>query len=125
MLDQETRLYIALFTDADVGLDLAKQLRQRGYNAISALELGRYQLPDHAQLEYAISDGRAILTFNKRHFEPLYEEYWNAGKKHFGIIVSEHIALGELLRRTLKLLDNVSADEMENNFKDLGEFAER
>jgi hypothetical protein len=76
-------------------------------------------------LEYAISDGRAILTFNKRHFEPLYEEYWNAGKKHFGIIVSEHIALGELLRRTLKLLDNVSADEMENNFKDLGEFAER
>lgn len=125
MTDKETRLFIALYTDADVGLALAKQLCDCGYDALSALEIGNYELSDREQLDFAISGRRAILTFNHRHFEPLYEEYWNTGKKHYGIIVSEQISLGEMLRRTLKLLDRVSADEMKNNFKNLGEFAER
>ncbi len=125
MTAHETRLFIALYTDADIGLALAKQLRERGYDALSALEVGKYQPSDQEQLDYAVSERRAILTFNNRHFEPLYKEYWNAGKEHYGIIVSEQIALGEMLRRTLKLLNSVSADEMKNNFKNLGEFAER
>ena len=125
MTAEETRLFIALYTDADVGLALAKQLRERGYDALSALEIGKFQPTDQEQLDYAISQRRTILTFNQRHFEPLYEEYWNAGKEHYGIIVSEQIAVGEMLRRTLKLLNSVSAGEMKNNFKNLGEFAER
>ena len=33
--------------------------------------------------------------------------------------------IGEMLRRTLKLLNTVTADEMMNNIKNLAEFAER
>ncbi len=125
MATEETRLYIALYTDADVGLELAKQLRERGYDAVSALELGRYRPSDEEQWDYAISERRAILTFNIKHFKPLFEAYWNVGKAHYGVIVSEQIPFGELLRRVLNLLNAVAADEMKNNIKYLGEFAER
>ena len=124
-MTKELQLYIALYIDADVSSELARQLRKRNYDAISATESGRQHLTDREQLDYAISEKRAVLTFNNRHFEPLYEEYWNANKEHYGIIVSEQIPLGEMLRRMLKLLDSVSADEMRNSFKNLGEFAER
>ncbi len=118
-------LFITLYTDADVGPDLAKQLRERGFDAVSALELGRYQLSDQEQINYAVSEKRAILTFNVKHFTPLFEEYCNTGKEHYGVIVSDQIAFGELLRRTLNLLNTVTADEMKNNIKYLGEFAKR
>ncbi len=41
-----------------------------------------------------------------------------------GNIVSERLPLGELLRRILRLLNRVAADEMRDNLKNLGEFAE-
>ncbi|MEW5717662.1 MAG: DUF5615 family PIN-like protein [Chloroflexota bacterium] len=119
------RLFIALYLDADVDKRLAEELRKRGVDAVSAREIGRDLVSDEDQLEYAISQQRAVLTHNSRHWEPLFEEYWNAGKEQFGIIVSEQIPIGETLRRVLKLLDTVTADEMKNNFKNLGEFAER
>ena len=125
MAIEEARLFIALYTDADVGLELAKQLRARGYDAVSALELGRYRPSDQEQWDYAISERRTILTFNIKHFKPLFEAYWNVGKGHYGVIVSDQIEFGELLRRVLKLLDTVAADEMINNIKYLGEFAKR
>jgi hypothetical protein len=125
MSAEATPLFIALYTDADVGSDLAKQLRERGFDAVSALELGRYRLSDQEQFDYAVSEERAILTFNIKHFTSLFEIYWNAGTAHYGVIVSEQIPFGELLRRALNLLNTVTADEMKNNIKYLGEFVER
>ena len=125
MTVNEPRLFIALYTDADVSLHLAEQLRQHGFDAVSTLELGRYRTEDQDQWNYAISQRRTILTFNIKHFKPLFEAYWNAGKEHYGLIVSDQIAFGELLRRTLHLLNSVTADEMRNNIKYLSEFAER
>lgn len=125
MATEETRLFIALYTDADVGVELANQPRKREFDAVFALELGRSRLSDQEQLDHAISDKRAILTFNIKHFTPLFETYWNAGMEHYGVIVSDQIPVGELLRRTVNLLNTVTAGEMKNNIKYLGEFAER
>ena len=123
--EMDTRLFIALYTDEDVDQELARQLRHHGFDVVSAREIGKYRLSDRAQLDYAISQQRAIFSFNVKHFVTIFEEYWNAGKDHYGIIVSEQLPLGEVLRRTLRLLDTVMAEEMQNNFKNLGEFAER
>jgi hypothetical protein len=123
MAENSARLFIALYTDADVNQELALQLRQQGFDAVSARDLGHYRLTDEAQLDYAISQQRTILTFNIKHFVPLFERYWSQGTDHYGIIVSEQLPLGELLRRMLRLLDTVTTQEMQNNFKNLGEFA--
>jgi len=123
--DNQPRLFIALYTDADVSQELARQLRRRGFDAVSARDLGNYLLSDREQLEFAISKRRTVLTFDTEDWTPLYEEYWDARKTHYGIITSSQIPIGEVLRRVLKLLDTVTADEMRNNIKNLGEFAER
>jgi hypothetical protein len=125
MADQNTRIFIALYTDADVHGGLATQIRRRGFDAISAYEADNASLDDPDQLEYAASQRRAILTCNAKDFVPLLEEWWPAGRKHYGVIVSEQLPIGEMLRRVLRLLNTISADEMEDEFWNLAEFADR
>jgi len=120
----DERLYIALYTDAHITLALVKALRERGYDAISAHQVGNSDLSDVEHLAYAASHERAILTFNSKDFVPLFREWWEQDRPHAGVIVSAQIPLGMLLRRTRQLLDTVAADEMRNSFRDLGEFAE-
>lgn len=125
MAATETPLFIRLYTDADVHGKLAGLIRQHGFDAVSAYEAGNSQMDDPEQLAYAVSQRRAILTCNIRHFAPLFEVYWQAGRKHYGIIVSAQLPVGEMLHRVLRLLDGVPAEEMQNNYKNLAEFAER
>ncbi len=125
MPEDEAALRIALYTDADISPELARQLRARGYDAISAREIDNLRLSDRAQLAFAVSHKRTLLSFNAKHFAPLVEEYWNAGRDHYGVVISEQLPLGELLRRVVNLLQTVSSEEIENNFRNLGEFVER
>lgn len=119
------QLFVALYTDADVTPKLAKLLRERDFDAVSAHEVGNAELGDSEHLAYAASQGRAILTYNVKDYAPLLDEYWWTGREHHGIIVSEQLPVGELLRRVLRFLNTVTADEMRNNYKNLAEFVER
>ncbi len=116
------RLFIALYLDADVSRHLARAIRENGFDAVSAKKIGNAELQDRAQLDYAIAEHRAIVTHNIQDFAPLLNEYWRIGKEHYGIIVSQQLPLSELLRRVLKMLNTVDADEMKNSYRDLGEF---
>lgn len=122
MASNEPRLLIALYTDENIDGRLAGQLRARGYDAISTFEVNNRGLTDPEQFAFAVSEHRAILTHDAQDFARLYESYWTNQQSHFGLIISEKIAIGELLRRCLRFLESVSADEMRNNFKNLGEF---
>ena len=125
MAEGSEELFIALYTDADIHAKLAGLVRQEGYDAQSALEVGNQTLKDEEQLEYAAVHSRALLTHNIRDFAPLHRKWQEAGRHHAGIVVSQRVGIGELLRRTLRLLNQVTADEMRDNYKHLGEFADR
>ncbi len=118
-------LFVALYTDADITPKLARLLRERGFDAVAAHEVGNAELEDAEHLAYAASQGRAILTYSSKDYAPLVDQYWWAGKEHHGIIVSEQLPVGELLRRVLRFLNTMTADEMRNNYRDLAEFAAR
>ena len=60
---------------------------------------------------------RAVLTFNVADFELLATEWFFAGRGHAGIILSDQIPIGELLRRVERLLQRVPADEMQNSLR--------
>ena len=122
MASDSPRLYVALYTDTDVHGKLVKQIRARGYDAISAGEVHNENLSDPEHLAFAVSQGRAILTHNTKDFEPLAQQFGNEGKEHFGIVVSPQLSIGELLRRVLKMLNTVDVDQMRNSYRDLGEF---
>ena len=125
MTEQTPHLFVALYTDEDVTADLAPALRLRGYRAQSTAEAGNAEMSDEAQLTYAAEQGMAILTYNARHFIVLAHTWSLVGREHAGMIISEQCSqrqFGELLRRILRLLNNLTADEMHNRVVFLQQF---
>lgn len=121
----EVKLFVALYADEDVHKAFAKEIRRYGFDAISTDEEKRREVSDEKQLEYATSLGRAVLTHNRQDFSPMHERWLSEGREHAGIILSTRIEIGELLRRTLRLLNEVTADDMRNNLRHLNDFADR
>lgn len=93
-----------LYLDEDVHKKVAISLRLKGYDVISAHELEKWGLDDSEHLEFAVSQERAIFTFNVRHFIKLHLEYMEAERKHYGIIVSKQLSLSETVSKLASLL---------------------
>ena len=127
MSAEPLRLFISLYLDENISRRLAALLRAEGFDAVSALELSqvRGEWSDEKQLAHATHDNRAILTRDRTDFLRLASEYGATGRIHSGIIVTEQLPLGEMLRRTLQLLDSITADEMRNTVRFLSNFADR
>jgi len=113
---------VKLYVDADITPRLARALRARGYDVLSAHEAGNADASDAEQMAFAVTEGRALLTCNAGDFTLIFEDYWDAGREHGGVIVSEQLEFGEMLRRVGRLLDTVNAADLRNNWKNLAEF---
>ncbi len=108
------KLFIELYLDEDVSVLLGELLRARGFKAITTREVKMLGAGDKEQLEYAIREEKVFLTHNRLHFEKLHKEYLRENKEHYGIIIATRQNEYIILRRLLKVLDNISADEMKN-----------
>jgi predicted nuclease of predicted toxin-antitoxin system len=106
---------IKLYLDEDVHLKVATILRQKGYDVISAHEVKNWSIQDFQQLEYAISQSRAIFTFNRGDFMKLHNEYIRSGQNHYGIILSKQIPLSDTIMRLNRFLEKYTSEEIENN----------
>ncbi len=115
-----------LYLDEDVVPDLARVLRSAGHDAISAHESGALGLSDEDQLLRATAEGRALLSFNYRHFILIARDWSEAGRPHSGIIVSyrqyRRRELRDLRRAVLHLVEVVTAEELENSVYALDQF---
>lgn len=92
-------------------------LRARNVDILSAHEAGLMSVADEAHLAYATELERTVFTFNTRDFVQLHTEWLVEGRRHAGIIVSDQVHIGQLLRRLLRLLDERSPAEMENSLE--------
>lgn len=77
---------------------------------------------DDQQFGLAVSEQRAIVTFNFSDYVELHEKYKAGGKEHWGIILSTEERTGALMHRLLRLLNSVTADELKNTVRWLNEF---
>jgi len=107
---------VSLYLDEYVRVLLAEVLRSRGYDVVHVLELGMEGKSDLEQLDFAASQGRAILTHNIKDYIKLAKSHEIQSKNHYGIIVSNHLPLAELLRRTSRLLSSCLKEELINRF---------
>ena len=112
-----TGLFIELYLDEDVSVLVADLLRARGFAAITTRETGQLGNSDADQMAFAVSQHKAVLTHNRVHFEALSQEYFAAGKLHYGIIIAVRRPAHEIVRRLLVLLNHVTADEMRNQIR--------
>ena len=108
-----SRLFIELYLDEDVNVLVANLLRGRGIVAITTREAGLLQNSDADQLAHAVSQGKTFLTHDRADFEALAQEYADANKKHYGIILEARHPPYEFVRRLMRIINQVTADEIE------------
>jgi len=113
---------IKLYLDEDIDLLLANVLRDRGYDVLTTHEAKMHKSDDHEQIDFATSQGRAILTHNVRDFHRIAKEYGKINKSHSGIILSSQLPFKELLKRILHLLHKHSAEDILNHVMWLEDF---
>jgi len=96
-----------LYADENFDYRVVVELRRLGHDVLTAQQAGQAQqrIPDPAVLAFARAQGRAVLTFNRRHFIRLHRQSIH----HCGIIVCTkdddsialagrvHLALGNLV----------------------------
>jgi hypothetical protein len=106
---------IRLFLDEDaMAHALVNGLRARGIDVLTVGGVARKRLEDAEQLEFATSQGRVLYTFNTSDFYQLHTEWLTQGKAHSGIAFAaqQRYAIGEQIRRLLRLMRARSAEEM-------------
>ena len=76
-----------VYLDENLSPEIAKTLRSRNIDAVSAHEVGNNALDDRAQLQYATSQGGSIVTRDVTDFPALAEDAIRANETHAGIIL--------------------------------------
>ena len=76
-----------LYADEQYPLPIVEFLRTFGHDVLTVQEAGNanQKIPDEEVLAFAISNDRAVLTFNRRDFVRLH----NLIPDHAGIIISK------------------------------------
>jgi predicted nuclease of predicted toxin-antitoxin system len=80
-----------LYVNENFPQPVVEFLRALGHDVTTTRDAGRagQAIPDDKVLEHAVSEGRAILTLNRRHFVALHDP---ANSTHAGNIVCTHDA---------------------------------
>ncbi|HET6884049.1 MAG TPA: DUF5615 family PIN-like protein [Pirellulales bacterium] len=73
-----------LYANENFPRPVVDELRRLGHDAITVAESGRagQKMSDEEVLEFAISQGRAVLTLNRKHF---FRLHWSR-PQHAGIV---------------------------------------
>jgi hypothetical protein len=111
------KLFFELYCDEDVSVLLSELLKGRGYNALTTREAEMLGKSDAEQLKFAAENFYTFLTHNRVDFEKLHKEYIKSSKKHSGIIIAKRRNEYFLLKRLLKILNNVTADEIKQQIR--------
>jgi len=91
---------------------ILRALRARQVDVTTALEAGLIGCPDEENLRYATDQNRVLFTFNRGDFVQLHTLYLTSNRHHAGIIVSDQLETGVIVRRLLKLLNSRTAEDM-------------
>jgi hypothetical protein len=100
-----------LYADEDFDYPVVQELRSLGHDVVTAQAAGQAgrRLPDPAVLAFAVAQGRAVLTYNRRHFIRLYR----LSSAHAGIIVctrdDDSIALAGRIHQALNTLASLDS----------------
>ncbi|MBC8183111.1 DUF5615 family PIN-like protein [candidate division KSB1 bacterium] len=91
---------LKIYTDENVESAIAKGLRRRNIDAMSANEMNNLGLKDEQQLEYAVSIRASFFTYDNDFFK-IAKDWSDSGKNHFGIFYVHPLSstIGECIRK--------------------------
>jgi hypothetical protein len=108
---------ISLYLDEHVQFALREALKARGVNILTTQEAGNIGKDDIDQLIFASENNRVFFSYNRRHFAKLHYEWMTRKKPHGGIILSDQLPVGIVLRRLMKLYFSLTSDDMKNRLE--------
>ncbi len=91
-----------LYFDEHVHPLVAVMLRERGIDCRTTQEAGNLGRSDEAQLHYATTQGRVLVTFDRRDFLILANQWATIHRQHAGLILSKQSPVQELVRYLLR-----------------------
>jgi hypothetical protein len=108
---------IRLYFDEDaMSHRLADELKIRGVDVLTTLEADMIEQPDEIHLAFATDQNRVLYSFNVADYHFLHQQFLSQGKRHAGIMLAQQqrFTIGEQLRRLMRFVTLVSAEEMQN-----------
>lgn len=118
MSSLQPRLYIALYLDENIALQIAAALARQKYDVMTAHDAKLLGAKDRDQLEFAISQDRALVTHNRNDFLDLHNGWLAEERKHYGIVILVRRRFpSEMIDRLVGLLNTVTADELEGQLR--------
>ncbi len=104
---------IKLHLDGDTQrTDLIQALRARQIDVATVSEAKLLGQADDVQLRYAREQARVIFTFNRGDFYHLHTEWLRSKQHHAGIIISNQVGTGMIVRPLLQIIHAKSAGDM-------------
>lgn len=113
---------IKLYLNENLSDEIARRLRAVGVDAVSSHETGMDTQDDYAQMQFAVSQNRAVVTINKKDFKRIHAHYQANGWEHWGIIFCKDIDLVVIYRRLLQLVSTLQAEDIKNQRLRLHDF---
>lgn len=86
--------------------------------------MGLVSASDQEQLNFAVSQRRAIVTSDYGDYNRLHTEYLLAGREHWGIILTDQAPINILTLRLVALSIMFTADELKNQLLWINNFEE-
>jgi len=111
---------VSFYFDEHIQAALAEALKTRAVDVLTTQEAWNIGVEDLQQLAYATKNDRAILSYNKRDFALIHYQWMRIGRSHAGMILSDQLPIGVILRRIMKLYYSVDQDGMKNRLEYLG-----
>lgn len=103
---------IKAYVDEDVPVSFAQALLNRGVDVVTTGGTDNKGFSDAEQLAFAAGSGKSIVTHNRKDFILLHNQYLRSGKPHAGIIVTDQLPVGVMMRRFMKLWFSLTAEQM-------------
>lgn len=113
---------VRIYLNENLSWRISRALSGYGYDVISSHDIDMNSESDDSQLEFAVSQGRAVVTNNFCDFSELHKEYVGEKKKHYGIVFTTKCSLSLMIRRLRNLMDQLSGEELINQIRWLNEF---
>ena len=108
---------LSFYFDENIQAALADALKTRGIDVVTTREARNAGVEDIRQLSYATEEGRTILSYNKRDFAMIHYQWMRIGRSHAGIVLSDQLPIGVILRRLMKLYYSVTLEDMKNRLE--------
>lgn len=95
---------------------LVQALVVRGVDVVTALGAEMIARADEEHLNWATEQGRVLYSFNLADFYQLHTDFLAQEKSHAGIVLAQQqrYSVGEQMRRLLRLIATLSAEDMMN-----------